>query len=286
MNESHMNNDDLTPVWKALSDPTRRKILDLLKERPRTTGDLCDSFLVSRFAVMKHLAVLENAELIVVRRRGRERWNHLNAVPLQRIYERWLRPYEGQWASALLQLKHQVEASKGSSTTMAEKSIVAATMKDIHIEQNIAIKASPEVVFDALTGEISAWWTAPYFHTGETRQLVLEALVGGRFYEDLGNNEGLLLATVMLVRRPDELRLMGPMGLAGVVHGVISFDLEAQDGGTRLKLSHRMVGEVSDEIESAFSGGWQELLGTRLCSFVEHGTRYDGGPDSLPDGSN
>jgi hypothetical protein len=197
---------------------------------------------------MKHLAVLENAELIAVRRRGRERWNHLNAVPLQRIYERWLRPYEGQWASALLQLKRQVEASKGSSTTMAEKSIVAATMKDIHIEQNIAIKASPEVVFDALTGEISAWWTAPYFHTGETRQLVLEALVGGRFYEDLGNN--------------------------------------AQDGGTRLKLSHRMVGEVSDEIESAFSGGWQELLGTRLCSFVEHGTRYDGGPDSLPDGSN
>jgi DNA-binding transcriptional ArsR family regulator len=89
-----MSDDDLTPIWKALADPTRRKILDLLQERPRTTGDLCTSFKVSRFAVMKHLSVLEQAKLIVVRRRGRERWNYLNAVPLQRIYERWLRPFE------------------------------------------------------------------------------------------------------------------------------------------------------------------------------------------------
>jgi hypothetical protein len=75
------------------------------------------------------------------------------------------------------------------------------------------------------------------------------------------------------------------MGLPGVVHGVISFDLEAKDGGTVLKLSHRMVGEVNDEIEAAFSGGWQELLGRRLRSYVERGRRYDSEPDPLPDGS-
>lgn len=277
--------DNLTPVWKALSDPTRRRILDLLKERPRTTGNLCDEFEVSRFAVMKHLSILEKAELIAVRRRGRERWNHLNAVPLQRIYERWLRPYEAQWASALLQLKRQVEATKGKRAAMTDKSITTATLRDIHIEQNITIQALREDVFDAVTKEISAWWSAPYFHASETKQLVLEAKVGGRFYEDIGDNEGMLLATVMFIKRPDELRMMGPMGMVGPVQGVILFQFEMKDDGTLLKLSHRMVGEVSEEIETAYSGGWQELLSTRLRNYVEQGTRYDVGPEALADGT-
>lgn len=97
-----MSVDDLGPVWKALADPTRRKLLDLLKEGPRTTGELCDQFRTSRFAVMKHLAILQRARLIIVVPRGRERWNYLNAVPLQQIYERWISGYEAHWASALL----------------------------------------------------------------------------------------------------------------------------------------------------------------------------------------
>ena len=102
-------NDDLELVFKALADGTRRKILDLLAERPRTTGELCGAFPVSRFAVMKHLAVLERAGLVLMRRRGRERFNHLNAVPLQRLYERWMRPYEAHWARSVLSLKSKVE---------------------------------------------------------------------------------------------------------------------------------------------------------------------------------
>src|SRR5689334_3650680 len=98
--------DDLAYVWYALSDPTRRRLLDLLREQPQTTGSLSAYFAdLSRFAVMKHLTVLENAALITVRRRGRERWNYINAVPLQQIYERWLKPYEAEWANTLLGLK-------------------------------------------------------------------------------------------------------------------------------------------------------------------------------------
>lgn len=97
-------------VWKALSDPTRRKVLDLLKGGPRTTGDLAAAFpSLSRFAVMKHLAVLERARLILVERRGRERWKHLNPVPIRQIYERWISDYEGLWARSLLKLKRHVE---------------------------------------------------------------------------------------------------------------------------------------------------------------------------------
>ena len=101
--------DELKWVFKALADGTRRKILDLLSERPLTTGELCAAFPVSRFAVMKHLSVLEKAGLVLVRRRGRERFNHLNAVPLQELYERWMRPYEAHWARSLLSLKRRLE---------------------------------------------------------------------------------------------------------------------------------------------------------------------------------
>lgn len=277
------NQDDLTLIWKALADPTRRRLLDLLKERPRTTGDLCDAFNVSRFAIMKHLSILEKAELIVVRRHGRERWNHLNAVPLQRIYERWLRPYEAEWASALLQLKRHVETTKG--VTMADKTATTATLTDIQIEQNITIQAPPHNVFDALTQQISTWWGPPYFHNSQAKALVLEPQVGGRLYEDLGNNQGLLLATVVLIKRPEQLRLAGAMGLSGPVQGVIQFQLESQEQGTLLQLSHRMIGDVSEETRTAYAGGWQELLGTRLRNFVEQGRVAGVNPEPTPDTS-
>ncbi len=96
-------------VFKALADPTRRRILDLLRARPRTTGELCDSFPTTRFAVMKHLRVLARARLVVARRRGRERWNVLNPVPIRRIALRWARPFESGRADALLRLKRLVE---------------------------------------------------------------------------------------------------------------------------------------------------------------------------------
>ena len=77
-----------------MSDPTRRSILDRLGERERTTGELCADFPdLSRCAVMKHLGVLVDADLVLVRREGRFRWNHLNPAPIRRIHDRWIRPY-------------------------------------------------------------------------------------------------------------------------------------------------------------------------------------------------
>ena len=107
--------DDGEAVWRALAEPTRRRILDVIAERPRTTGELCDEFPnLSRFAVMKHLGVLEAANLVIVRREGRVRWNHFNAVPIQRIYERWIGPKLGGMASALLRLEREAERPEES----------------------------------------------------------------------------------------------------------------------------------------------------------------------------
>jgi DNA-binding transcriptional ArsR family regulator len=103
-------------VWRALADPTRRRILDLLRRRARTTGALCEPFELTRFAVMKHLRVLEEAGLVIVERRGRERYNHLNPVPIQEIYRRWIRPFDQLPADRLLKLKTLAEASREDAT--------------------------------------------------------------------------------------------------------------------------------------------------------------------------
>ncbi|MEZ4416025.1 MAG: metalloregulator ArsR/SmtB family transcription factor [Gemmatimonadota bacterium] len=97
-------------VWKALANPVRRTILDLLREAPRTTGELADGFPgLSRFAVMQHLKVLEEAELVVPRREGRTRYNFLNPVPIQQIYDRWVARYMQPWTEALVALRNDLE---------------------------------------------------------------------------------------------------------------------------------------------------------------------------------
>ena len=96
-------------VWKALADPSRRHILDLLRVRPMTTGALAARFDFSRYGVMSHLRVLVDARLVLVRRRGRERWNHLNPVPIRQIYRRWIRPFEERSTDKLIRLKNLAE---------------------------------------------------------------------------------------------------------------------------------------------------------------------------------
>ena len=107
---------DLDGVWRALSNPARRRILDLLADGPLTTGDRSDHFPdLSRFAVMQHLKVLEGAELVVPRRSGRTRHNYLNPVPIQRIYERWVSRYMRPWTDALTSLKQELEQREADS---------------------------------------------------------------------------------------------------------------------------------------------------------------------------
>ena len=105
--------DKLDPVWKALSDPTRRAILDLLRQKPRMTTEIVETFPhLSRFGVMKHLDVLREAQLVDTRESGRQRLNSLNVTPLRQIYERWVTPFEDLWSSQLLRIKEKVEGEE------------------------------------------------------------------------------------------------------------------------------------------------------------------------------
>ena len=102
---------DLDPIWKALSDATRREILDMLRDGPRQTTEIVENFpKLSRFGVMKHLDVLREAGLVSTRSEGRRRINSLNAAPIREILERWIGKYEAYWANTLLRVKEDAES--------------------------------------------------------------------------------------------------------------------------------------------------------------------------------
>lgn len=129
---------DLT--FQALASQPRRRLLDLVKSMPGcSVNDVCKYFETSRIAVMKHLRVLEQAQLIVSRKRGRTRELYFNVVPIQLIYDRWTTEYSSFWASKVTDLKFQVEsqvqpsaessanAPDGAPTSSRKKSNVQKT---------------------------------------------------------------------------------------------------------------------------------------------------------------
>jgi DNA-binding transcriptional ArsR family regulator len=105
-----VTDDDI--IFRALADPTRRFLLDLLFERDgRTLTELESQLEMTRFGVMKHLRILEDAALVVTRRQGREKLHFLNPVPIRLIHDRWIDKYSERRASALVDLKQRLEAT-------------------------------------------------------------------------------------------------------------------------------------------------------------------------------
>src|SRR5213596_1834522 len=97
-------------VFRALADPTRRRLLDeLFREDGQTLRALEERFSMTRFGVMKHMKLLEDAGLVVTRRRGREKLHFLNPVPIRLIHDRWVSKYAEPWAAGLSELKQRME---------------------------------------------------------------------------------------------------------------------------------------------------------------------------------
>ena len=97
-------------VFRALADPSRRRLLDLLFERDgRTLTELKSQLPMTRFGVMKHLKVLEDAGLVTSRKNGRDKLHFLNPVPIRLIHDRWVSKYAEPWAAALTELKTHLE---------------------------------------------------------------------------------------------------------------------------------------------------------------------------------
>lgn len=239
-------------VWRALASPARRRLIELLRDGPRTTGELCGAFGTSRFAVMKHLRVLERAGVLDVRREGRKRWNSLNPGRLQAI--------GGRWAGLVTAAAPTGEAppsgegpEPGSRDDRPPGALFAI---------QVFIDAVPWKVFDALTVNVAAWWGPPHLRAEDASNLVIEPQPGGRFYEEWGHRQGAMRGMVAAIRQDERLELAGPI-FESAGDARLGFQLESRERGTLLTItSHNVPAAAVDD-----------LFRCRLKTFVEKGVR-------------
>jgi DNA-binding transcriptional ArsR family regulator len=246
-------------LWRALADPTRRRILDRLRAGPAITGEIAAAFPISRIAVMRHLEVLAEAELITSRKRGRERWHYLNAVPLERLHRRWAGPVEAGFASGLLRLQDQVEAER-----------VDSSRPPVDVALDVVIAGSRHAVFESITARIGEWWGPPAVDARATG-VSLGPGLGGRFVEHWGDTGGQIIATVTGLEPGRHLRLTGPFHF-GLALGDAVFDLEDTPGGTLVRFSFRAVGAIDPAVIEGIESGWTTLVASRLKAWVETGS--------------
>ncbi|MBA3807919.1 MAG: SRPBCC domain-containing protein [Solirubrobacterales bacterium] len=140
-------------VFRALADPTRRSLLDeLFREDGQTLGALEQRLPMTRFGVMKHLRVLEDAGLLTTKRRGREKLHFLNPVPIRLVHDRWVSKYAEPWAAGLSGLKTRLEDTTMTTDTeqSGKRPWTAAPGEKVF---EIYIKTTPELLWEAITDE-------------------------------------------------------------------------------------------------------------------------------------
>lgn len=260
--ESNHTDDALEPVFRALADPTRRAILDRLRAGRATTSDLAEAFpRLTRFAVMKHLTVLEEAGLVLSVREGRSRWNALNPIPLRRLYERWVTRFADLWAGPLLALERLAE--QGPHTMDPAPARIA------RIDLETTIRAARVAVFRAFAERTHQWFFADEHPAPGAPPYRIEPRLGGRLFEDRGAGHGITLATITHYLPHTRIVLSGQFGARDAAHSTVSIDFaDTPDAHTTLTLSHHILGAFDDTTLDEFRVGWRQALNS-LASLLE-----------------
>jgi uncharacterized protein YndB with AHSA1/START domain/DNA-binding transcriptional ArsR family regulator len=234
-------------VFKALADPTRRRLLDqLFKKDGQTLSALDQRLPMTRFGVMKHLRVLEQAGLIVTRRRGREKLHFLNPVPIRLVHDRWVSKYAEPWAAGLSDLKHRLE----------DKTMVKVF--------EIYIKTTPERLWKALTD------------TEMRRKYTFGAVVTsdwtpGSRYEGVGMGTPILEGENLEVDPPRRLvqsfRALWDEDVRSEGTSRVTYEIEPIGDSCRLTVTHDQLREGAN---NQLFGGWPMVL-SGLKTLLETG---------------
>jgi DNA-binding transcriptional ArsR family regulator len=223
-----------------LASPHRRALLDILRAGPATTGAMAAGLPeLSRFAVMQHLGVLVDAGVVLVERRGRDRINHLNPVPLREWYERWVVPMADADAVALLALKRHTEA-------LDEGAVMSTTepLRTVRLTSQLHIAASAERTFDVMTQRILEWYPYSYGDT-RTQRVVLEPRLGGAHYEDWGDGTGHLYGQVTTWDPPRTWSTRGRISPGSVLDTL--YEISPDGEGVVVRVSKVAVGPFTDD---------------------------------------
>jgi uncharacterized protein YndB with AHSA1/START domain/DNA-binding transcriptional ArsR family regulator len=234
-------------VFKALADPTRRRLLDqLFKKDGQTLSALERRLPMTRFGVMKHLRILEKARLVVTKRRGREKLHFLNPVPIRLVHDRWVSKYAEPWAAALSDLKHKLE-----DTTMVKVF-------------EIYIKTTPERLWKALTDpEMRRKYTFGAVVTSDWTR--------GSRYEGVGMGTPIFEGENLEVDPPRRLvqtfRALWGEDVKSEGTSRVTYEIEPIGDSCRLTVTHDQLREGAN---NQLFGGWPMVL-SGLKTLLETG---------------
>jgi uncharacterized protein YndB with AHSA1/START domain len=235
-------------VFRALADPTRRRLLDeLFRHDGQTLRELEGRFEMTRFGVMKHLRQLEEAGLVVTRRRGREKLHFLNPVPIRLVHDRWVSKYAEPWAAALSGLKHTLE-------------------RDMEKVFEIYIKTSPDRLWEAITDPDLR---AKYNFGAQVRS---DWTPGSRY--EMGTPDGVLLGEGEILEVDEPRRLVHTMtalwddNVKAEGSSRVTWEIEPiGDDSCRLTVTHDQLREGAND---QLFGGWPMIL-SGLKTLLETG---------------
>jgi uncharacterized protein YndB with AHSA1/START domain/DNA-binding transcriptional ArsR family regulator len=254
--------DGLDLVFKALADPTRRLLLDRLRERNgQTLGELCQHLDMTRQSATQHLGVLEAANLVATVRRGREKLHYLNPVPLQEIEERWIDKFERPRLRALRAVQRRAEE--------------AMTDKPAFIYV-IYIQSTPERVWQALT---DPELTAQYW--GHSN--VSDWRPGSSWEHQRTDGSGIVDVAGTVTESSPPTRLVTTWAAPGQDHyggpSRVTFDIEPYGDIVRLTVSHENLADDAERDDAA--AGWAAVL-SNLKSLLETGQVLPQRPWEMP----
>jgi uncharacterized protein YndB with AHSA1/START domain len=237
-------------VFRALADPSRRDLLDaLFKQDGQTLSALQARLPMTRFGVMKHLKLLEEAGLVITRKRGREKLHYLNPVPIRLVHDRWVSKYAEPWVSTLSDLKHDLEKTE------------ERTMEKIF---EIYIKTTPEKLWHAIT------------NTEMRRKYTFGAVVTsdwtpGSRYEGLGHGTPILEGENLEVDPPrrlvQSLRALWGEDVKAEGTSRVTWEIEPVGDSCLLKVTHDQLREGAN---NQLYGGWPMVL-SGLKTLLETG---------------
>ncbi|MFC5729991.1 MULTISPECIES: ArsR/SmtB family transcription factor [Nocardioides] len=259
--------DALDRVFKALADPSRRLLLDRLRqENGQTLTQLCSTLEMARQSATQHLDLLAQADLVVVVRRGRERLHYLNPAPIHEIGERWIAAYDAPRLAALSTIRDRAEETAMTETATTVPTYVYVTY----------IRASAEQVWKALT---DADLTAQYWHHAN----VSDWQVGSPWEHRRVDGSGVdVVGTVLEAEPPTRLSVTfedSPHEERANGPSVVTFLIEPHADVVRLTVTHENLPNM--EMHNGISSGWPAVL-ANLKSLLETGEVLPSGLWEMP----
>ena len=254
-------------IWHALADPTRRALIDRLAGGARTTSQLCENMPMSRFGVMKHLGILERAGLVIARRQGRLRLNHLNAAPLRALHTRWASARGDTLADAAIALATHI----GATDMPEDHPSARAEIVDIALEW--PVEASVKRVWQALFDRVESWWPAAHRAVGGDAAMTFEARLGGQLRESGPEGGGILWYQVIALDPLRSVDLAGHLAAryGGPAESLLHIEIAPgpSDGSAILKLTDSVFGRIGPNMRASLTSGWQAILGEGLVPHAQ-----------------